>query len=353
MLRSFVLPTLAITMGDPGGIGPEVIVKALADPALRARARFLLLGLGTSLTRAAAEAGIEPYWDAAGPFSRWDPTPGVLLLDDELGPRATPYPPFVPEDSALGGKLSLAWVERAIEMAKPQGSTPAQVQAIVTAPISKTSWQLAGERKHPGHTGLLAARFGVTKFAMMFASPSLNTILVTDHIPIKLIYLAIRPESVRDTIELGHSAMQQLGVPKPRIAVCGLNPHAGAGGVLGDEDDRHIRPAIEQAAARGIHVEGPFPADTIFRRALHGPGHTPEFDLVVAMYHDQGLIPVKLLDRDRAVNVTVGLPTIRTSPDHGTAFDIAGENKADPGSMRAAIELAINMATSSGPSPRS
>jgi 4-hydroxythreonine-4-phosphate dehydrogenase len=334
-------------MGDPGGIGPEVIVKALADPSLRDRARFIVLGLGTSLNRAADEAGIKPYWEAAGPFSRWDPTPGVLLLDDELGTRATAHGPFAPEDSALGGKLSLAWVERAIEMARAQGGKSPEVQAIVTGPISKTSWQMAGERKHPGHTGLLAARFGASKFAMMFASPSLNTILVTDHIPIKLIYLAIRPEAVRDTIELGHSAMQRLGFPKPRIAVCGLNPHAGEGGVLGDEDDRHIRPAVEQALARGIDVEGPFPADTIFRRARHGPGQTPEFDLVVAMYHDQGLIPVKLLDRDRAVNVTVGLPTIRTSPDHGTAFDIAGQNKADPGSMRAAIELAIRMATTS------
>jgi 4-hydroxythreonine-4-phosphate dehydrogenase len=337
-----VLPTIAITMGDPGGIGPEVIVKSLRDEQLRTRAKFLILGLGTSLTRAAREAAITPYWESTAPISRWDLTPGVLLLDDELAPRATPYPPFQPEDSALGGKLSLAWVERSVEMAKAS-----QVAAIVTAPISKTSWQLAGERKHPGHTGLIASRFGVTKYAMMFASPSLNVILVTDHIPIKLIYLAMKPEAIRDTIELGHAAIQRLGFANPRIAVCGLNPHAGEGGMLGDEDARHIQPAVEQCAARGLDVQGPFPADTIFRRALHSPGHRPDFDLVVAMYHDQGLIPVKLLDRDRAVNVTVGLPTIRTSPDHGTAFDIAGQNKADPGSMRAAIELAIKMSAES------
>jgi 4-hydroxythreonine-4-phosphate dehydrogenase len=331
-------------MGDPGGIGPEVVVKALADEALRSRAQFIVLGLGSTLTRAAAEAGIAPYWESKGPISRWDTMPGVLLLDDELAPRATVYPPFPAQDSALGGKLSLAWVERAVEMAKAQGDEPPQVQAFVTGPVSKTSWMMAGERKHPGHTGLIAARFGVTRYAMMFASPSLNVILVTDHIPIKLIYLAMKPEAVRDTIELGHEAMQKMGVAGPRIAVCGLNPHAGEGGMLGDEDARHIQPGIEQAAARGIDVQGPFPADTVFRRARRGPASEPDFDLVVAMYHDQGLIPVKLLDRDRAVNVTVGLPTIRTSPDHGTAFDIAGQNKADPGSMRAAIELAIKMA---------
>jgi 4-hydroxythreonine-4-phosphate dehydrogenase len=338
-----VIPTIAITMGDPGGIGPEVIVKALSDATLRGKARFIVLGLGSSLARAARKAGLEPYWEAAGPFGRWDPTPGVMLLDDELGPRAEPYPPFAHEDSELGGKLSLDWVQRAIEMARAEDGEYPQAQAIVTAPISKTSWSLAGETRHPGHTGLIASRLGVTKYAMMFASPLLNVILVTDHIPLKLVSMAIRPEAVRDTIELGHAGMQRLGVAKPRIAVCGLNPHAGEGGMLGDEDGRHVQPGVEQARTKEINVQGPFPADTVFRRARRGEGFTPEFDLVVAMYHDQGLIPVKLLDRDRAVNVTVGLPIVRTSPDHGTAFDIAGQNRADPGSMKAAIELAIRM----------
>jgi 4-hydroxythreonine-4-phosphate dehydrogenase len=331
-----VIPTIAITMGDPGGIGPEVIVKALADEALRGRARFLILGLGSSMDRAAREAGILPYWEAAGPFSRWDPTAGVLLLDDELGPRAAPYPAFPPEDSELGGKLSLAWVERAIEMAKSRA-----VDAIVTGPISKTSWSYAGEHTHPGHTGLLAERFGVKRHAMMFVSPSLNVILVTDHIPLWRVARELSTPVVRDAIELGNEAMKRLGVERPRIAVCGVNPHAGENDMLGDEDGRHIKPAVEQTAARGIDAQGPFSADTVFRRALRGPGCTPDFDLVVAMYHDQGLIPLKLLDRDRAVNMTVGLPVVRTSPDHGTAFDIAGKNTADPGSMKAAIELAV------------
>jgi len=340
---------IGITMGDPGGIGPEVVVKALNDPALRERAGFVILGLGSSLHRAAGAAGIKPFWRSVGPGEPYGVAPGVVLIDDELGTGAANDPllahaqPFAPEDSALGGQLSLAWVEQAIKMAKPKWAGGARLDAIVTAPISKRSWALSGEYKFAGHTGLIAARFGAMKYAMMFVSPVLNVILVTDHMPLKHMVHAITPETVRATIELGHEACKRLGIAMPRIAVCGLNPHAGEHGVIGDEDGRFIQPGIEQAHARGIDASGPFPGDTIFRRALRGPGRTPEFDLVVAMYHDQGLIPVKLLAWDRAVNVTVGLPITRTSPDHGTAFDIAGQNKANPGSMVAAIELAIRM----------
>jgi 4-hydroxythreonine-4-phosphate dehydrogenase len=334
-----VIPTIAITMGDPGGIGPEVIVKALSDPTLRGKAQFLILGLGSCMERAAKEAGIAPYWRSADPLSKCESGPGVTLLDDEIGSNTGREATFEAADCARNGKFSLDWVERATKFPG--------VRAIVTGPVSKGAWKLAGENT-PGHTGLIAARLGVSKYAMMFASPTLNVILVTDHVPLGLVPSKITPQGVRDTIELGHEAMQRLGVDRPRIAVCGLNPHAGEGGMLGDEDARLIQPGIEQAAAKGIDVQGPFPADTIFRRALHGPGLKPDFDLVVAMYHDQGLTPVKLLDRDRAVNVTVGLPIVRTSPDHGTAFDIAGKNKADPGSMRAAIELALRMVQGKG-----
>jgi 4-phospho-D-threonate 3-dehydrogenase / 4-phospho-D-erythronate 3-dehydrogenase len=243
------------------------------------------------------------------------------------------------QHSRTQGELSYRLVEDAVAAAKRPVGDPLRVDAIVTGPISKQAWKLAGHGQFPGHTELLAARFGGKRHGMMFVSPVLRVILATAHIPLMDIRNALTIGKVFDAIDLGHQACLRLGIPRPRIAVCGLNPHAGEGGMLGDEDQRLIEPAIRAAVEGGMDARGPFPADTIFNAAVKG-----EFDLVVAMYHDQGLIPLKLLARDSAVNVTVGLPVIRTSPDHGTAFDIAGRNKADPGSMRAAIELAISMA---------
>jgi 4-hydroxythreonine-4-phosphate dehydrogenase len=322
-----VPPTLAITLGDPGGIGPEVVVKALADPGLRRRARFRIFGPRTSLETAAAAAGLAPFWTGSG----------VELVD---------YPSriaFAAQPGREGGELSFRLVEDAVGAAKRSRSDAGRADAIVTGPISKAAWSLAGHTEFPGHTELLAARFGASRFGMMFVTPRLRVILATAHLPLMKVGAALTTERVEQAITLGAEACRQLGLACPRIAVCGLNPHAGEDGLLGTEDDSIIKPAIQTARGCGLDVRGPFPADTIFISAVRG-----DYDLVVAMYHDQGLIPVKLLDRDRAVNVTVGLPVVRTSPDHGTAFDIAGQNRADPGSMKAAIELAIQMAGNAG-----
>ena len=214
------------------------------------------------------------------------------------------------------------------------------VDAIVTAPISKTSWHQAGMKKYPGHTELLAARFGAKHVAMMFVAPQLRVVLATIHEPVSELRNLFTIGRVFDPMELADRALRNwFGCEKPRLAVCGLNPHAGEEGRFGDEERRVITPAILMAEQAGIQADGPFPADTVFTKALAG-----EYDCVVAMYHDQGLIPIKLLARDEAVNLTLGLPIIRTSPDHGTAFDIAGRGTAHPGSMIAAINLAIDLA---------
>lgn len=333
-------------MGDPGGIGPEVIVKALADPALRRRAHVRILGAQAPLDAAAHQADIEPFWWRVAANTAAAETAGVhdvVLFDYEPGGRV-----HTNKVTKAGGELSFRLVDEAIAQAKLPSAHALHADAVVTGPINKAAWAKAGHGQFPGHTELLAQRFGVKHFGMMFhaakspgselASHDLNVILATAHIPLLDVRNVLTIGRVSETIDLGAAACRSLGIARPRIAVCGLNPHAGEGGLLGDEDQRLIEPAITIARSNGVDVSGPYPADTIFLAAVKG-----KFDLVVAMYHDQGLIPVKLLARDRAVNMTVGLPTIRTSPDHGTAFDIAGKNLADAGSMRSAIELAIRM----------
>lgn len=351
-------PSIAISLGDPGGIGPEVIVKALADSALQKRAHFRILGAQAPLDAAAQAAGIEPFWwrvNANTPAAETAGVHDVVLLDYE--PGGSPHAARVTKSS---GESSFRFVDDAIAQAKLPRAHPLHADAIVTGPISKAAWAAAGHGQFPGHTELLAQRFGVKYFGMMFhvcKAPSLraevgereaafqctqphdlNVILATAHVPLMDIRNVLTIGRVSETIDLGSEACKKLGIARPRIAVCGLNPHAGEDGLLGDEDKRLIEPAIQIARSNGIDVSGPFPGDTIFIAALQG-----KFDLIVAMYHDQGLIPVKLLARDRAVNMTVGLPVIRTSPDHGTAFDIACKNLADPGSMKSAILLALRM----------
>ncbi len=343
-------PTLAVTMGDPGGIGPEIVVQSLAGTT--ASTRFVVHGSGTAMHAAAEMLGIEPFW--------WSIDRGSDLLDSALGHRVL----LIDSDAdvrtkrsgalrgpgedqpirfergvhKLNGALSYRWVCDAIESAKLPLGTPGRADGIVTAPISKSAWHAAGHNRHPGHTELLGAKFNTRRFAMMFEGPDLRVSLATVHVPLNEIRDVLTIGKVFDAIDLGVQGCKQLGIANPRVAVCGLNPHAGEGGLMGDEETRLIEPAITLATNHGMRVEGPFPGDTIFGRAVSG-----EFDLVVAMYHDQGLIPVKLLARDRSVNITVGLPTVRTSPDHGTAFDIAGRGVADAGSMTAAIETAERM----------
>ena len=229
----------------------------------------------------------------------------------------------------------MAFCVDAIEAAKA-----GLVDAIVTAPISKTSWAMAGYKNFPGHTELLAKMCNVRNVAMMFVSPKLKVVLATIHLSLLDLHDMFTIGCVFNPIDHADKALREwFGMEKPRIAVAGLNPHAGEGGRFGDEEQRIIAPAILMAREAGINVEGPFPADTVFLKALDD-----EFDCVIAMYHDQGLIPVKLLGWREAVNLTLGLPIIRTSPDHGTGFDIAGKSKADPGSFIAAVELAIKLA---------
>lgn len=360
--------TLGVTLGDPGGIGPECVVRALAPggapggavgggvggaSAARAGVRFVVFGSAAAMHRAAQVCGIEPFWwqvdrgsDLVGTAGAGG---GVVLVDSDRwaareglaaagGAGGGGMRPFEAEPTRAGGELSFRWVEDAIAAAKRAPGDPERVDGVVTGPISKAAWDLAGHGKFPGHTELFAARFGVKRFAMMFEGPSLRVVLATVHIPLMDVRNVLTIGRVHAAIELGALGCQRLGVPRPRIAVCGLNPHAGEGGLLGDEEERLIVPAIRVAREQGHDVHGPFPGDTVFNAAVAG-----RYDLVVAMYHDQGLIPVKLLARDRSVNITVGLPTVRTSPDHGTAFDIAGRGIADAGSTAAAIDAAVRL----------
>ncbi len=342
-------------MGDPGGIGAEIICKALVDEGLRRAASYRVHGSVAAMLAAARAAGIKPFWSAEGAADtgRSDGA-NVVLIDAHAKPEETLAPH---QPSARAGELSFRWVEDAIRDAQCPPNDAAHADAIVTAPISKTSWNLAGHTKWPGHTELLAERFNAPRSGMLFVGPHLRVMLATIHVPLMRVGGMLTIERVLEAIELAREgASVSRGVPPratsqapttirpPRIAVCGLNPHAGEGGILGSEDDRIIAPAVARARAKGIDAHGPLPGDTVFSAAAAPPVGKGLYDCVVAMYHDQGLIPVKLVDREETVNVTVGLPTIRTSPAHGTAFDIAGKNVASAASMRASIELAIGMA---------
>ena len=331
-------PVIGITMGDPAGIGPEVVVKALADPDIRRGARFVIYGMNELFAYAADLAEIDVFWHRLqhdSPRAGYSLMHDVVVLDyDELSMLGQ----TVHRATRPGGQASLRFLEDAITAAqKPVDD--GGIDAMVTAPICKESWQMAGCR-FPGHTEFLQHRTRSKRVAMMFHAPKLNVVLATIHMPLMDVRNVLTIGCVYNPIDLGHQACLRMGMEKPRIAVCGLNPHASENGQFGDEEARVIEPAIEMARQHGIDAQGPFPADTLFARAMKGG-----FDLVVAMYHDQGLIPIKMVAFDTAVNLTLGLPIVRTSPDHGTAFDLVGKNDADPSSMKAAIQLAKRLAT--------
>lgn len=323
------LPRIGITMGDPAGIGAEVIVKALADPEIRKLGRFIIFGLNELITYAADLAEIDVFWwrdqhDRIREYGH-----NVVVADyDEYDINTDLRGP-----SKEGGIISYQFLLDALEALKA-----GIIHGIVTGPISKVSWKLAGI-KYPGHTEFLADQFGIKRYTMMFASAHLRVALATIHLPLMDIRNHFTIGCVFQPIDLMHNALVKwFGIKDPKIGVAGLNPHASDGGRFGDEEERIIKPAITMAKEAGIDVEGPFPADTLFVKAVQG-----RFDGVIAMYHDQGLIPIKLLAFDSAVNLTLGLPFVRTSVDHGTAFDIAGRNKANPGSMKEAIKLACTL----------
>ena len=357
-------PTLGITMGDPAGIGAEIIVKALADREIRKRAKFVIFGLNELMAYAADLAEIEPFWwrDQHEKFAAMSDAVGGYVHDTVV----LDYDEFsilgldVKAPTKPGGIASMQFCQDAIQAALKK-----RIDAIVTAPISKESWKLAGFSRWPGHTELLAEKTKAKRYAMMFASlpagwqkngsdaklappivpghKGLRVVLCTIHEPLFELRHKFKIGTVFDPIDMANTALKDwFGIEKPRIAVCGLNPHASEHGQFGDEEKRIIEPAIMMARQQGMDVHGPFPADTIFIKAAQGA-----YDLVVAMYHDQGLIPVKLLDFAGSVNLTLGLPIIRTSPDHGTAFDIVGKNKADPSSLKAAIIMAAEIAAKS------
>jgi 4-phospho-D-threonate 3-dehydrogenase / 4-phospho-D-erythronate 3-dehydrogenase len=324
-------PVIAITMGDAAGVGPEVIVKALAGAAAKLPFHPLVVGDAARLRRAVEITGVdlEVRIVASPEEAVWQPgTVNCLDLAD------------IPEDLAFG-KLSPVAGEGAyhyIEVATKLASE-GRVDAICTAPLNKEALHAAGH-KFPGHTELLAHLTGTPEVSMLLSAPKLRVIHVTTHIGLVDAVARIEPGLVERTIRRGHATLVAAGVAEPRIAVCGINPHAGENGLFGHgEEEEKVVPAIEKVRADGIDAQGPLPADTVFFRAVRG-----DFDLVVAMYHDQGHGPVKVLGLDAGVNITVGLPVIRTSVDHGTAFDIAGTGRADEASMVEALRQAVELA---------
>ncbi|MGE0822475.1 MAG: 4-hydroxythreonine-4-phosphate dehydrogenase PdxA [Candidatus Binatia bacterium] len=329
-----MLPLIGITMGDPAGIGPEVTLKAVV--AKPTDCRIVILGDVDTLSATAhrLEIGLRPVpWR---PIEVLPTDPHVLpvVALSQLSPdQRAPGQPTV-----AGGESSYRYVETAVHLAND-----GILHGIVTAPISKAMWHAAG-RNYPGHTELLASLTHTHEVRMMLVGSRLRVILVTTHVALARVPALLSSERILQTIVMTADHLSRFhGLIRPRLAVAGLNPHAGESGAFGDEEERIIAPAVQRAQERGLAAAGPFPADTVFVRAVRGA-----FDGVICLYHDQGLIPLKLLSWEDGVNVTLGLPIVRTSPDHGTAFDIAGQGKADPRSMIAAVALAVQMSKHRG-----
>jgi len=325
------LPLIAITMGDPSGIGPEIMVKALSQPEIKQICRPVVFGDPGAL-HAYLPAGTKmtineiPYLSQTNPsHNQIDIWPLSRLEKQDLLPG---------RPSPAGGQAMVNYIVRAVESAQK-----GDVDAIVTGPISKALLQQAGYA-FQGHTELIAHLTRTKEVVMMLAGSRLRVALVTIHCSLKDVPSLLNQTKIFRTLEITWQALKRdFGLDRPRLAVAALNPHAGEAGLFGLEEQELIRPAIEKAQQQGITVEGPFPADTLFYQAVQG-----RFDAVVAMYHDQGLIPLKLLHFTDGVNITLGLPIIRTSVDHGTAYDIAGKGAADAHSLIAAVKLAVQMA---------
>ena len=347
MMTTSALP-IAITQGDPAGIGPEIIVQAFRD-APQVMAGCFVVGDVPTLRRAAASVARPgvlqlPVARLADAQAAWQAPPQcvpVLPLPGLPGPVAWGVV------SAAAGRAAADCVVWAA-----QAALRGTVAAMVTAPLHKEALSAAGV-SYPGHTELLqaeaAAHAGVSieqmPVRMMLANDELRTVLVSIHVSLRQALAAVTMENVLSTVRITHDALLRTLQRPPRIAVAGVNPHAGEGGLFGHEELDILIPAIETLRSQGLDVSGPWAPDTVFMRARHAPGHPGEFDVVVAMYHDQGLIPVKYLGVEKGVNVTLGLPLVRTSPDHGTAFDIAGQGVADPSSLIEAVRMARQLST--------
>ena len=325
------LPTIAITMGDAAGIGPEIVMKALGAPAVRALCNPLVIGDAARLRRAGELVGSTLEVKSLGHTceARYSPDK-VECIDLKLIPADLPFG----KTSAIAGEAAFRYIERAVRIVEEGGA-----QAICTAPLSKEALHAAGH-KYPGHTELLAALTHTPEVSMMLVAPKLRVIHVTTHIGLLDAIERIDAALVERVIGRAHATLVQAGITNPRIGVCGINPHAGENGLFGrGEEAVKIVPAVEASRARGWNVAGPLPADTLFFLAARG-----DYDIVVAMYHDQGHGPIKVLGLESGVNITVGLPVVRTSVDHGTAFDIAGKGVADERSLIEALRQAAELA---------
>jgi 4-phospho-D-threonate 3-dehydrogenase / 4-phospho-D-erythronate 3-dehydrogenase len=312
------LPKVVVTLGDPAGVGGEVTLKALNDSAIRMSARWILLGDQATIDAAERTTGVK--------LSDLE----VEFRDSALLPKGEPI--HMGELRAEYGKAAAAYVYTATRMC-----LDGEADAMVTAPLNKEAVTMSG-LKFSGHTEYIAEICGASDSRMLLAGVKLSVVHVSTHTSLRNA-CELDTDRIIRTIVLGNDAMKLLGHPSPRIAVCGLNPHAGEHGLFGSEDEEFIKPAVEACRRAGIGCEGPVAPDTIFFRAARG-----SHDLIVAMYHDQGHIPMKLLDFEATVNTSLGIPIIRTSVDHGTAFDIAGKNIASDGNMRAAMKMAVTMA---------
>lgn len=327
-------PLIGITMGDAAGVGAEIIVKALDRAQLYTTCRPFVIGdveiLKREIDLLQSPLGVNAIQSTdEAVFAHGT----IDCIDLRLLPQELPYG----EVSAQAGDAAFHYLKKAIDLANS-----GEIDAICTAPLNKEALQKAGHR-YPGHTEILAELTGTKEYAMMLSAPKLRVIHVTTHVGIIDAINAINVDRVYKVIRLAHHTLNRSGIERPRIAVCGINPHAGENGLFGyGEEEEKVVPAVQRAKEEGLDVAGPLPADTLFFRAVRG-----DFDIVVAMYHDQGHIPVKVLGLEAGVNITVGLPIIRTSVDHGTAFDIAGKGIADEKSLLEAIRQAVELAPES------
>ncbi len=315
-------PRVAVSLGDPGGIGPEVVLKAFANPAVLPEARYILFCEAGFLASEGRALGIriDARPEAEGPAGR----PGIFWRDAGPAPRSVVRSP-----AAENGAASFRWFEAAAGAARS-----GTADAVVTGPVSKTAWSLAGV-PFRGHTEYLESQYPGA--IMSFWSPRLKVALLSHHLPLREALDRVRKDRLADFFKRLGAGIVPLAPAGLEILVAGLNPHAGEDGLLGTEEETDILPAVREARAAGLRIDGPFPPDTVFRRAVDRPG-----TMVAALYHDQGLIAFKLEAFETGVNVTLGLPFIRTSPDHGTAYDIAGRGQADPRSMIEALRLAAS-----------
>jgi 4-hydroxythreonine-4-phosphate dehydrogenase len=323
--------TIAITMGDPAGIGPEVIMKALAKPEAQALCNMLVIGDAGRLRKAAEVTGVPLAVDALADAKDANfASKNVHCVDLKNVPDDLPFGKMSP----VAGEAAYRYIEKAVQVVQS-----GVAQGICTAPLSKEALHAAGH-KYPGHTELLAHLTGTPEVSMMLVSPKLRVIHVTTHIGLIDAIAKIEPGLVERVITRGHDVLIKAGIKNPKIGVCAINPHAGENGLFGyGEEAAKITPAVEACKAKGWDVHGPLPADTLFFLAGRG-----DYDMVVAMYHDQGHGPIKVLGLESGVNITVGLPVIRTSVDHGTAFDIAGKGIADERSLIEALRQAVDLA---------